>query len=166
MEAIRGANDSSRATRDYFRRTADIWSKRLRGGLGLATIHFSGPLRDDIGSICSNVCQSIASGRDSFCSSWRRMAWQLVPWIRRKKHPFARDEGRLPDGGRFTNEQFDAYRDVWRSLQSLRESGQLLWKMRPRQILIVSKRVSKRQHARSNRVEFFSQRKIGDICAG
>ena len=34
---------------------------------------------------------------------------------------------RLPDGARFTDEQFDAYKDVWVSLQVLREAGVVLW---------------------------------------
>jgi hypothetical protein len=53
--------------------------------------------------------------------------WQLIPWLsRRKNEPSGRDRV-LPDGSRFTDEQFDAYRDVWASLQNLREVAQSLW---------------------------------------
>lgn len=35
---------------------------------------------------------------------------------------------RLPSGSRFTDAEFDAYRDVWVSLQNLRDAGEALWK--------------------------------------
>jgi hypothetical protein len=35
----------------------------------------------------------------------------------------------LPDGSRFTDEQFEAYKQVWSSLQHLRKSGDALWSL-------------------------------------
>ncbi|MBV9657591.1 MAG: hypothetical protein JO295_05720 [Verrucomicrobia bacterium] len=41
--------------------------------------------------------------------------------------PQRKAELRLPDGSRFTDAQFDAYEDVWVSLQDLNDAGEALW---------------------------------------
>ena len=41
--------------------------------------------------------------------------------------PRRTSRARLPSGARFTDAEFDAYRDVWVSLQDLRDAGEALW---------------------------------------
>jgi hypothetical protein len=41
--------------------------------------------------------------------------------------PRRTSKSRLPNGDRFTDAEFDSYRDVWVALQDLRDAGEVLW---------------------------------------